>query len=146
MRIVAWPTASSLQGEPTTREGVRKRAMESLPEGCHGFPGGKWHQTIGRWRVKRGGREGKYSGIFYFFPLRVLREPRVRISENNPTFPLLGIIEIGAKTTVCHSPGYFSPIWRRTSSSVSMMATLSAIGRMVPESWPMFIKRSSSSA
>jgi len=31
---------SSLKGEPNGREGVRKTAMESLPEGGHGFPGG----------------------------------------------------------------------------------------------------------
>ena len=38
---------SSPKDEPNTREGVRKRAMQSLPEGCHSFPGGKWHQPVG---------------------------------------------------------------------------------------------------
>ena len=38
--------------EPNTREGVRKTANLSLPEGCRGFPGGKRHQGIGRCKVK----------------------------------------------------------------------------------------------
>jgi hypothetical protein len=44
--------SSSPEDEPNTREGVRKRAMQSLPEGCHSFPGGKWHQPVGRRRGK----------------------------------------------------------------------------------------------
>jgi len=43
---------SSPWDEPNTREGVRKRAMQSLTEGCHSFPGGKWHQPVGRRRGK----------------------------------------------------------------------------------------------
>ena len=77
MGIVVWSAASSLQGEPNTREGVRKRAMESLPEkGATASREGSGIKASIDGEANAGNAEENTEKIIS--PLRALREPRVR--------------------------------------------------------------------